>query len=90
MDIMQAVITSNGTSRMLGFTTNLSMVAGGLTVYAQQACFEPVPGGLSLSNAAPIQIAPKPRRELRSRRQRGPLTNRARRRQLDAVITVAP
>lgn len=57
MDITQGTITSAGTPATLGFTVPLSSVARGVTVYAQHACFEPVPGGLSLSNAAQIQIA---------------------------------
>ena len=58
MDIIQAATTSSGASATLGFRTDLSMVARGLTVYAQHLCLEPVPGGLSLSNAARILIAP--------------------------------
>ena len=57
-DIIQTAVTSAAAPATLGFQTNLSMVARGLTVYAQHACLEPVAGGLSLSNAARIQIAP--------------------------------
>lgn len=58
IDVTQPAITSSGSSATLGFQTNLTMAARGLTVYAQHLCLEPVPGGLSLSNAARIQIAP--------------------------------
>ena len=58
IDITQAAITSSATPATLGFRTDLPMAARGLTVYAQHACLEPVPGGLSLSNAARIQVAP--------------------------------
>jgi hypothetical protein len=58
MDLTQAATTSSGTPATLGFQTNLPMAARGVTLFAQHACFEPVPGGLSLSNAARIQIAP--------------------------------
>jgi hypothetical protein len=58
LDVTQTAVTSSGSPATLGFTTNLSMVARGLTLYAQHACLEPVPGGLSMSNAAQIQIAP--------------------------------
>jgi hypothetical protein len=57
MDFTQAAITSSGSPATLGFTTTLSMAARGATLFAQHACLEPVPGGLSLSNAARIQIA---------------------------------
>jgi hypothetical protein len=57
-DVTVFNMTSAGANAFLSIGMPLSMAARGVTVYAQHACFEPVPGGLSLSNAAQILIAP--------------------------------
>lgn len=57
IDVTQTGLTSAGTPATLAFTVNLSMAARGARLFAQHACLEPVTGGLSMSNAAQIQIA---------------------------------
>jgi hypothetical protein len=57
-DITRFAFTSAATPATLGFPLNLNSVAAGLLLHVQHACFEPVAGGMSFSNAAQVQIAP--------------------------------
>jgi WD40 repeat protein len=58
VDATQIGFTSAVAPATLQFTLAMTPAAAGVSFHAQHACFEAVPGGLSVSNGVSIHIAP--------------------------------